>query len=121
MHTSLHTALDGMTPWGADHLDPASLLCRKHADVVVASIYVNPTQFSANEDFDVYPRDPVRQWGVLLGGAACLSSTQALSAYGGKPAIDCQNRLQMPSPQMQGTTTTEEQQQTSTSPRPTAL
>ncbi|KAK9837099.1 hypothetical protein WJX81_002708 [Elliptochloris bilobata] len=28
---------------------------RRRADVVVASIYVNPTQFSATEDFGVYP------------------------------------------------------------------
>ena len=40
------------------------------ADKVVASLFVNRTQFAPSEDFDAYPRDEARDAG-LLASAAC--------------------------------------------------
>jgi pantoate--beta-alanine ligase len=40
------------------------------ADRVVASLFVNPTQFAPSEDFDAYPRDEARDV-ALLASAGC--------------------------------------------------
>ncbi len=57
---------------GALHEGHLSLvtLARQKADRVVASLFVNPTQFAPSEDFDTYPRNEAKDAG-LLAAAGC--------------------------------------------------
>jgi pantoate--beta-alanine ligase len=57
---------------GALHEGHLSLVraARARADRVVASVFVNPTQFAPHEDFEKYPRDERRD-AALLAGAGC--------------------------------------------------
>lgn len=58
---------------------------RREADRVVASIFVNPTQFGPNEDFDRYPRTPEAD-ARGLAGSGCdllfLPSVATMYPYG---------------------------------------
>ena len=44
----------------ARSLEALGVCAREHAERVVVSVYVNPTQFSETEDFTEYPRTPER-------------------------------------------------------------
>ena len=60
-------------------------LARRHADRVVASVFVNPTQFGPNEDFGRYPRTPQADT-AGLEDAGCdllwLPSVDTMYPYG---------------------------------------
>lgn len=57
---------------GALHEGHLSLvrLARQNAERVVASLFVNPTQFAPGEDFEAYPRDEAKD-AALLAQAGC--------------------------------------------------
>lgn len=65
-------------------------LARSRADRVVASVFVNPTQFGPTEDFSRYPRTP-EQDAAGLAEAGCdllwLPSVDAMYPYGPPGAV----------------------------------
>jgi len=68
---------------GALHEGHMSLYerARSENDVVVASVFVNPTQFGPNEDFDRYPRMPEKDCSLLedaLVDAVIMPSTDQM-------------------------------------------
>jgi pantoate--beta-alanine ligase len=64
---------------------------RRQADHVVASIFVNPTQFGPNEDLSLYPRREAEDAAMLeREGAAVLWAPDAATMYPGGHATSVQ-------------------------------
>lgn len=65
-------------------------LARQHADRVVASVFVNPTQFGPNEDYARYPRTPEAD-AAGLDAAGCdllwMPSIDTMYPYGADAAV----------------------------------
>ncbi|MCY7353618.1 MAG: pantoate--beta-alanine ligase [Lysobacter sp.] len=65
-------------------------LARQHADRIVASVFVNPTQFGPNEDFNRYPRTPDAD-AAGLDAAGCdvvwMPSVETMYPFGAEAAV----------------------------------
>lgn len=84
----------GLVPtMGALHDGHLSLVeaARRDCDVVVTTIFVNPTQFAPGEDYDRYPRDLERDR-MLLAGSGCdwifAPTTDAMYPSGSETTVD---------------------------------
>jgi pantoate--beta-alanine ligase len=61
---------------------------RQHAERVVASVFVNPTQFGLNEDYSRYPRTlAADQEGLARASCDALFAPDADEMYGGEPDL----------------------------------
>ena len=72
------------------HAGHVSLMqrARQECDVVVASIFVNPTQFGPNEDFDRYPRDEAGDRATCeAAGVDVLFMPTASAMYPDAPSV----------------------------------
>lgn len=74
---------------GALHQGHLELIktAQQHSDEVIASIFINPTQFSANEDFNTYPKSLERDLELLnkTGCNAVFTPTEQEIYPNGKP------------------------------------
>jgi pantoate--beta-alanine ligase len=65
-------------------------IARRHADVVVATVFVNPTQFAPNEDFARYPRTPDADANGLAAhgcDALFMPSVEEMYPYGSQATV----------------------------------